>query len=42
LHSRSSWKCLQTLGLTGKLQIEAGDVFYAYNEVTNIIDNLKG
>ena len=29
-------------GLTVKLQMEAGDVFYAYNEVTNVIDNLKG
>ena len=29
-------------GLTLKLQMEAGDVFYAYNKVTGIVDYLKG
>ena len=29
-------------GLTLKLQMQAGDVFYAYNEVTSIVDSLKG
>ena len=39
LLSRSSWKCWQTSTL--KVQMQAGDVFYAYNQVTDIVDSLK-